>query len=171
MWEQCLGLERTLLPGRHTHYPALAAQVLAKGEGFDSDRMTAALAQGLESARHALAREPADAYAWARKAWMEYSLNGESPVIINALRMSVYCKPAGESLVFWRIYMSGLNRVFWDPDFESMLRRQIIQAWNISPHRLVSTVEEMGMEDLARQVLYAYPVDLQKFEELIAGIE
>ncbi len=171
VWNQCIGLERTLLPGRHTHYSALAAQVLADGEKFDSGQVTAALVQGLESARHALAREPADAHAWARKAWMEYSLNGESLRVINALRMSVYCKPAGESLIFWRIYMSGLNREFWDSDFESLLRRQIIQAWNISPHRLVSTVEGVDMEDIARQVLHAYPEDLRKFEEFIAGIE
>lgn len=101
---------------------------------------------------------------------MEYALNGVSPEVISALRMSVYCMPAGRSLVFWRIRMSGLNRQFWDEDFEALLRRQIIYAWRISPQMLARTAVETDMEGLARQVLSRSPEDLQRFEELAGAV-
>jgi hypothetical protein len=167
-WDHSFGLEKTLFPGRHLHYPAMIAQMLATEEEIETDQRFAALIQGLESARHALTREPADAYAWARKAWMEYCLNGESAEVIRALRMSIYCKPAGERLIFWRIRMSGLNRQFWDQEFKNLLGRQIIYAWRISPNRLARTVSEADIEDFARQVLSIYPAELQQFKDLVA---
>lgn len=170
VWEESRGLERTILPGRHVHLTGLTAQLLVQEQEIDPGRRADVLVQGLEAARHALGRDPAEAHAWARKAWMEYALNGVSPEVISSLRMSVYCMPAGRSLVFWRIRMSGLNRQFWDEDFEALLRRQIIYAWRISPQMLARTAVEKEMEELARQVLSRSPEDLQRFEELAGSV-
>ena len=167
-WESSRDLPDMFLPGRHVHYPGLAAQLLILDEGIDLQKRAQVLLQGREGMYTALAREPAHAHAWARLAWVEHMLQGPSPEAVSALAMSMYAAPADRSLVYWRISMSAANETYWDPGFESILRRQMIHAWRISPDRLARTVVETDMVEKSRQALAAAREDLERFDQLIA---
>lgn len=167
-WKSSRDLHEKLLPGRHVHYPGLAAQLLILDERIEPRTGAQVLLRGRDSMYIALAREPAHAHAWARLAWVEHMLQGPSPEAVSALAMSMYAAPADRSLVFWRISMSAANQTYWDPGFESMIRRQVIHAWRISPGRLARTVVETDMVEKSRQALAAAREDLERFDQLIA---
>ncbi len=170
-WEANRDIAGTVLPGRHVHYCGLASQLIAAEQNIESRTRAIALVDGMDCIRKALTREPADAHAWARLAWFEYYyLNGPSPEVLKPLRMSMYCQPAGRSLVFWRVRMSGMNQEFWDPDFESLLRRQIVLAWRLSRERLARVAVETEMKAFVRKTLSGYPEDLQRFEDLTGAV-
>jgi hypothetical protein len=145
-WEQVQSLDSTFLPGRHVHVPGLVAQLVIMDDGLPIHLRAEALVQGKESILNALAREPANAHAWARLAMFRHMENGPSPGIVSALRMSVYAAPAMKSLIFWRIRMAGLCYVHWDPAFENLLKWQILLAQRISPRKLDKALSGTNME-------------------------
>ncbi|MGM0428546.1 MAG: hypothetical protein ACQEQ7_15080 [Thermodesulfobacteriota bacterium] len=145
-WEQVQGLDRTFLPGRHFHLPGLVAQLVIMDDGLPIHLRAEALVSGKESTLNTLAREPADAHAWARLAMFRHMENGPSPAVVSALRMSIYAAPAMKSLVFWRIRMAGLCYVHWDPKFETLVIQQILLAQRISPRKLDKALSGTNME-------------------------
>jgi hypothetical protein len=144
-WNQVEGLERTILPGRHVHFPGLVSQLVIMNPRLSFDLQAAALARGEASTLNALAREPADAHAWARLAMFRHLKGGPSREVVSALRVSIYAAPAMKSLVFWRIRMAGLCRAHWDPEFENLVKRQIVLAQRISPRRLAATLAGLNI--------------------------
>jgi hypothetical protein len=152
VWDRIRGLEAGRLSGPHVHLPGLAAQLALQMGELDEPRRKEVFEQGRSQTRLALAREPAAAHAWARLATYRMSAGGPSEAVVAALRMSIYAAPAMKSLVFWRIRMAGLCRAHWDPEFENLIRRQIVLGRRISAQKLAATVAGSHLEALSRQV-------------------
>lgn len=155
MWQQVEGLDRTWLPGRHVHLPGLVSHLVIMNAGLPIDLRAAAVVGGEEATLNALAREPADAHAWARLAMFRHLKRGPSREVVSALRLSIYAAPAMKSLVFWRIRMAGLCQAHWDAEFEGLVKRQIVLAQRISPRKLAATLADANMRMPDADVLRA----------------
>jgi len=160
LWQRSKNLDQTFLPGGHLHRPGLIAHLMLMGRTLPTELKASVTDNGTEALCRALSREPAYSLSWARLAWFRYLSKGAGPAVIAALRMSIYTAPAKKNLLLWRIHMAGLNMVYWDNDFEELLRRQIYLAWRISPARLNKAVAGTRMETMVRETISRFSTDL-----------
>ncbi len=167
-WDKNRHMAEALLPGRHVHFCGLAAQMASTEQDIPVRQRAELIVQGIDCTRQGLAREPADAHAWARLSWFENMVNGPSPEILEHIRMSIYTGPTMRSLVFWRMGIAGLSREYWDQDFENLMRRQIIHAWRSSRARLAREVVNADMQEFARETLAAAGKDVEQFADLVS---
>ena len=169
--EKSRHLDKTVIPGTHLHAPALLAAGLHRESDSVESVNNKILADALESAKLALSREPADAFAWAQLAYFTYTLNGPSADALNALRMSIYISPYKYNLIFWRLEMAALNADFWDDRMADLIRRQILIAWKENPELFVEIAKPYGLLPFAREVISDDPEQSVLFENLINGKE
>jgi len=170
--EKSRDLDKAFIPGPHLHAPALvAANIPTESENAVQAVDKKILSDARESAKRALAREPADALAWAQSAYFTYISDGPSQEALDALRMSIYIAPYKYNLVFWRLEMAALNGPYWDNQTADLVRRQILIAWSFNPDMLVQTAISYDLVPFTREVLSADPEKLNQFETLMAGRE
>ncbi len=165
--EKSRGLDETLLPGPHLHYPAL---LIAKLDTLrEGDTLPDVHLLGVASASllQSLAREPVDTDAWARLAYFRYVLDGPSEKVIAALRLSIYTAPASRDLLVWRLALAVGNQAFWTPELWQMFRSQILLSWMDDPRRLIRTALAHDLLPLVRLVLAAEQGQLRQLEALL----
>ncbi|MDW7712457.1 MAG: hypothetical protein SCH98_18490 [Deferrisomatales bacterium] len=166
-WERAPDPEEALLPGRSLHYRSLLAVPLTADPDRPLAERVELLAAALPDAESALARDPADAHAWARLAYLRHGLHGPSPAVVAALRMSVYAAPAQPDLLNWRLELAARSRDYWDPDFADLVRSQLLRSWEANPRALARTAAASGLAPLAREALARDPDALARFEALL----
>ncbi|TVQ96279.1 MAG: hypothetical protein EA399_16145 [Desulfovibrionales bacterium] len=165
--EKSRGLDKTLLPGPHLHYPALLIAKLDTLREEDTIPDAPLLGIARASLGQSLAREPVDADAWAQLAYFQYVLDGPSEDVIAALRLSIYIAPTKTDLLGWRLALAARNQAFWTPELTQMIRSQILLAWRDNPRRLVRTALEFELLPLVQLVLAAEPGQLRQLQPLL----
>lgn len=105
--DDLLGVEETLLPGRHLHLPGIVGQLLLLQVDIPPGERRQILDTAENATRRALARDPADARAWARLAWFIELRRGPPEEIRATLTMSRYLAPADPSLQAWIARKAG----------------------------------------------------------------
>ena len=163
-WEPNKEMGSPALPGRNPHLAGLAGYTLAQDTSLAVFQRAEMLLQAEQLTRAALSREPADARAWARLAWLLDSRKGPTDQLLAALRMSLYCAPADVHLVFWRLRSAATYRSAWDADLESLLARQVILGWRVSPARLAKVAKAGALQDWMRTVLHDHGADTDQFD-------
>ncbi len=102
IWADTQGVEGSILPGRHLHLPGMIGQLLLERDELPADHRREIQLIAEQAARRALARDPADARAWARLAWFVELRRGPAAEILAALQMSHYLAPTDPALLAWR---------------------------------------------------------------------
>lgn len=161
--------DKAVSAGASLHSHSLVAAALYAESKEESEAARKVLIEGKISAQTALSLEPADAYAWARLAYFRHELDGPSPRVLNALRMSVYTAPSDSDLIFWRLGMTAGSHTYWDDASMDWIYRQILTGWSINRKMLVQTAEAYGFLSLVRMVLASDPEASTRLERIISS--
>lgn len=153
LWQQTRALDQTLFPTQHVGLPGFVGQLLIMDQRIPLEVRSEVLADSIHATANALARNPASAHGWARLAWLNQMQGGPPEESVAYLRMSFFAAPAEKNLLFWRILAAGAHKKHWDDDFETILKRQIINAWRVSPKVLVQTAKDAGILSMAEEAL------------------
>jgi len=109
VWADVQGVEEGLLPGRHLHLPGMIGQLLLERADLPAAQRREILLTAEQASRRALARDPADARAWARLAWFIELRRGPAAEMLAALQMSHYLAPTDPALLAWRDRAAARN--------------------------------------------------------------
>ena len=163
------GVEQSWLSGSHLHYPGLVGQLLLEGHPLPLAERIEIGERSEKATRSALAREPANAQAWARLAWLRHL--GYYPVseILDPLRLSMQMAPAQRGLLLWRLELAAIYQSAWDEEFERLLERQVVYAWRASPRGLVTLATKHNITGFIYGILSAQHEDGDMFLQMIAA--
>lgn len=139
------GLDQTLLPGRHAHLPGLTGQLLITDVHQQPEQRQAMIREVEQAVRAGLARDPAEARAWARLAWLVHLRQGPAEEVLGALRMSIFCSPASRPLLLWRLETAGRYRHHWDQEFTDLIVRQTTLAMRVFPAKTAEIAEQYDL--------------------------
>jgi hypothetical protein len=144
------------------------AQLLATrnvvGGGPDYHRSVAAAIQSL---REALARAPANPYAWTRLAYVSVSEAEPARRVVPLLEMAIRTAPVEPNLTFARLELCFTEWGDFPASDQPLLAQQLRIAWRQSGDRLVRLAEETGRTE---EVLNALPPpDRARFQERITA--
>lgn len=166
--EQAANLESALLLVARPHAHALlSARLVATDQNLTPVRYLDIMHSARASAKRALAREPADAHAWARLAYFKHVLDGPAPEVLTALRLSIYFAPSQRNLILWRLGMAAQNQAYWDEKTAHLVRSQIRKAWRMNPRSLVIMAVTHELVPLVRVALVAEPEELQRLKSMV----
>lgn len=160
-------LDKTIIPGKHLYAPAMLASNLKEEWDVNLEFDSRIITDARESAHRVLAREPADANAWAQLAYFRYLTGGPSQDVLNALKMSLYFAPSRHNLIFWRLQMAVIHSDFWDEETAYLVKRQIIPAWRENPALLVEMAASFDFVREVKDVLSSYPDQLAELDTLM----
>jgi len=153
---------------------ALAQIELAKIADFSSAAGRRSLDEAIVSVKHGLSLGPANAYAWARLAYLLIVQSNDAVGAADALRMSILVGPHERSLTLWRIQLCLTIWPYIDEDTRSLVAQQIRAHWNIIGWekrkefaRIIRSHEAQGT---VRRALKTLPIELADFERALRSI-
>jgi len=144
----------------------LLANLRARGEVMDQ----VLLKQSIASLEEGLAMAPLSPTAWLRLAYARSVMDGPSPAVADALRMSILTGPHEPELAFLRLRLCLLAWDHLSDDDRVLVRRQIRFAWQVSRRSLVTLAEESTRLREIRLGLLEDPDALAEFERMLRGL-
>jgi len=129
----------------------------------------AELAKAIAAIRRGLEIAPANPFAWARLALVQYIHDGApTAAMAESLRMSLLTGHFDERLVLTRLDLCFRAFAHFAGDDRDLIRQQVRLAWGVSPNQVV----EMGRNPLRRGFIAAslatLPEALASFESEVA---
>jgi hypothetical protein len=118
-----------------------------------------------------LARSPANAYGWARLAYMQIQTEGITPSAASMLQLSLKTGPYEPSLALSRLSMAMMLFNYLDDATKAVLPSLIRLAWNEDPEQLAQAAKRGNFVSMVEQSLRNDPADLDSFRNLLASEE
>lgn len=132
---------------------AAARMMQASLDNYEGTRGKILLDQSIQAHSDALARRPADSYAWTRLARLLLVRDGLTPGIVPYLRMAIRTAPSDPRLVLARLDLAFLAWPMMDNTTRAMLAEQIRVAARIDTKSLAKLVKERFALGIARAAL------------------
>lgn len=129
----------------------------ARRIGLATDEGRARLEQSLAAHRRAVSLSPAQAYAWARLAYIELLRNGPSPRMAPLLEQAIVSAPFDRQLAFRRLDLCFLVWRQLDPHLRGLAAQQVRFAAEISPVRLAALARKRYAIGAVRDALAPAP--------------
>ncbi|MGE0745195.1 MAG: hypothetical protein AB7K86_08110 [Rhodospirillales bacterium] len=143
--------------------------LIARHERPPGEADKAELAKAIAAIRKGLEISPANPFAWARLALVQYMHDGApSATMAEYLKMSLVTGNFDERLVLTRLDLCFRAFAYFGGDDRDLIRQQVRLAWGVSPNQVV----EMGRNPLRRGFIAAslatLPEALASFESEVA---
>jgi tetratricopeptide (TPR) repeat protein len=139
--------------------------LIARHDRAAGDADKAELAKAIAAVRKGLEIAPANPFAWARLALVQYMHDGgPTPAMAESLKMSLLTGSFDERLVLTRLDLCFRAFAYFQGDDRDLIRQQVQYAWGISPPQVV----EMGRNPLRRGFIAA---SLATLPEALASFE
>lgn len=126
------------------------------------------LSQAIAELEHALAKAPADGFAWADLSLARLRRDGPTPAGLAALRLSVAMAPGEPALAAWRTGMLLRHEALFVAEDHQLLTGQIATAWSYQPQSILRLLEAEARIELLRAALATAPADQAKLDALLA---
>lgn len=157
-FEPLAGGQRSLFAeSRRSGTPAdlreLGRMLLADPAEEDPQARRARLTEAIGALESALARSPADSFAWADLSLARLRRDGPTPAGLAALRLSIATAPGEPALSLWRVAMLLDHEPLFGPGDQDLIRQQIRTAWTIDPGGVTMLLEQRDRMDLLRDAL------------------
>lgn len=143
-----------------------AAYLMRARQGKEPGEVDKAdLARAIEAMKKGLALAPANPFAWARLALIQYMHDGgPSAAMAEALRMSLLTGSYDERLVLTRLDLSFRAISYFSRDDRELILQQIRYAWPIASNQLVAMARDPLRRGFIAAAFANAPEILKDFE-------
>ncbi len=142
---------------------------VARDAALDPSRRLLLLSRSIENQRAALARAPADGFAWAQLALALYSTEGATPAFQAAWRRSVALAPYAPALALTRALLGLRAWASLDAESRALVGDQVAVAVAVDGERLVRQMVAQSERRLALSLLARKPEALTRLQGLLSA--
>lgn len=151
--------------GREYTDMALGQLLLAERLPVGSAERDRLLGESIAALRTGLALAPGNPFAWTRLAQAETLRERGAPEAMAALRLAFDTAPYEPRLMFIRLRIGLVNWKWLGAGDRKLIFRQIRQAWDLKPGRLVDTALDVNRINVVRAALFSNREALAEFEK------
>lgn len=156
--------------GAATDQRELGRMLLAVPVDSGKAGLEARLSQAIDLLEDALARSPADSFAWADLALARLRRDGPTQAGLDALALSIATAPGEPSLALWRVAMLLDHEAVFGAETPRLLERQALMAWRYNRGGVVRLLSERGRVHVLRNALADSPFDQEQLENALSQI-